>query len=433
MARLVDKATGSPIQTGAEKEYSPKKLAGQDRLDQTRAQSYDASLLGAEVGAELLKDGVQAKPAAQVRWEDLNDKGKVEWATAYRQRHRKWPKIYAQPGAEYSKISFEPNAWVEVISNAFDDVDDLAKFLNEYGWGHVHTSFMRGGGPEVVKNQVTWMRNANLWCFISSLADRGPSGNGEDHWRFSIKGLSIPTEQHLDLASEILDHKTMTATAFSKHLIVNARGSGSYGDRNRVGFETRGGTSKEKKKMLDSLLDGLVNGVWGTPAEGEDGLKLMNLAPNELRKDRKGRLLQVKSVPREFATLISRHLEAHPIEGLDANTGQRLLRFVSDATFYPGGAKKAARLTGFDQRIGIPLLNYEDLPWLSDQEKERAVAARGDFIEKLAALEQQAPDPVARALQVSQLAADWAKKSGLGPAFGRWIDGQDGRQGFVNA
>lgn len=432
MARLVDKATGSPIQTGAEKEYNPQKLGNEDRLDQTRPNNFDARLLG-DVRPDLLKDGVQAKPANQVQWDDLNDKGKVEWATAYRQRQGKWPKIYAQPGADYSKIAFEPNGWVEVISNAFDDVDELAKFVDNYGWGHVHTSFMRGGGAEVVQNQVDWMRNANLWCFISSLADRGPSGNGEEHWRFSIKGLSIPTEQHLELASEILSHKTMNATAFSKHLIINARGSGSYGDRNRVGFETRGGTSKEKKQILDSLLDGLVNGVWGTPAEGADGLKLMSLAPNEQKTDRKRRLLQVDTVPREFATRITQHLEAHPIEGLDANAGQRLHRFVSDATFYAGGAKKAARLSGFDQRVGVPLLNYEDLPWLTDQDKAQAVTARGDFIKKLADLEQQGADPVARALQISRLVADWAKQSGLGPAFGRWIDGPNGRQGFVNA
>jgi hypothetical protein len=430
MGQLVDKTRGALIQTGAEKEYNPTKLAGGTKLDPTRPKAFDPSLLG-DLTQDMLKDGVAMKPAAQVAWDDLNDNGKVQWALRYKARHGDFPTIFANPGAEYSKISFEPNGWVEVISNPFDDVGKLGGFLQNFGWGHIHTSFMRSGNPEVVKQQVTWMRNANLWCFLNSLAERGGSGNGEAHWRFSIKGLSIPTEQHLELAAEIFNGKNMFATAFSKHLLMNARGAGEkgYGHRDRVGFETRGGTTEEKKRMIDSLLDGLVNGTWGTPAAGPDGLRMLRLAPDELRYDKKQKLLQVKTVPREVVTRIAEHTAKHPIDGVDP---QRLYNFLAGATFYPGGAQKEARMTGFDQRVGVPLLNYEDLPWLDDAAKQRVVTARGHFIEKLAALEREGADPVARTLQICDLMKTWANEAQLHDAFGRWLDGPNGRQQFLS-
>ncbi len=419
MTRLIDIATRNPVQTGAEKEFNLRKMDAGRKLDGTIPSAWDASLLG-NVTQDLLQAGVAVKPSAQVAWTDLNDKGKAQWALAYKARHGNFPKMQALPGAEYTKIEFEKNGWIEVISNPFDDVDELADFLKNFGWGHVHTSFMRGGGPEVIQRQITWMRNANLWCFLDALATRGARGNDEDHWKFSIKGLSIPTEQHLELGAEILGGKNMFATAFSKHLIVNVRGSGAYGHRDRVGFETRGGTAPEKARIVDSLLDGLVNGNWGF--DGKDGLRLLRLAPDELHYDSKRRPLQVKSLPREVADRI---------EAVKPGEGQRLYRFMAGSTFYPGGAQPEARLPTFDQRGGLPLLNYEDLPWLSGEERERVVAARNDFVEKLAALADQNPEPVARAQAIADLIVAWARESRLHEAFGRWLDGPNGEQKFI--
>ncbi len=430
MVRLIDKATNHAVQTGAEKEFNLRKMEAGTRFDPTTPERWDPSLL-ANVTQDLLKDGVAMKPAAQLAWNDLNDKGKAQWALAFKARHGDFPKMRALPGAEYTKIEFEKNGWIEVISNPFDDVEQLSEFLKNFGWGHIHTSFMRGGGPELVKNQLTWMKNANLWCFINSLAERGARGNDEPHWKFSIKGLSIPTEQHLELAKEIFDGKNMFATAFSKHLIVNVRGSGAYGDRNRIGYETRGGTRAEKARIVDSLLDGLVNGNWGTG--GEDGLRLIRLAPDELHYDKKKRLLQTKTLPREFGTRISEHLAKHPIEGMTEADGQRLHQFVAASTFYPNGAQPEARLATFDQRAAVPLLNYEDLGWLTDEERERAISARADFIKGLAALAEQNPEPVARAQSVCDLIAAWAKQSNLHESLGRWLDGPNGAQKFIKA
>jgi hypothetical protein len=291
---------------------------------------------------------------------------------------------------------------------------------------------MRGGGSPLIQKQLTWMRNANLWCFLNGLAERGASGNDESHWKFSIKGLSIPTEQHLELAGRILGGENMTATAFSKHLIVNVRGSGMYGHRNRVGFETRGGSKPEKERMVDSLLDGLVNGNWGLPGEVQDGFSIVKLAPDELKYDRKRRLLQVKTLPREFGARITEHLAKHPIPGMQASDGQRLFEFVSRSTFYPNGGAPDARLPTFDQRACVPLLNYEDLPWLNEEERQRVITARTDFISKLNALSAENPDAVTRAQRVCNLIVEWVRQSQVHQALGRWIDGPNGQQRFIN-
>ncbi|CAN0564700.1 unnamed protein product, partial [Laminaria digitata] len=52
------------------------------------------------------------------------------------------PVIRTTPNPDYSKIAWEKNGWIEVVSEPFN-LDGIQNFLNEYGWGHIHTSFMR--------------------------------------------------------------------------------------------------------------------------------------------------------------------------------------------------------------------------------------------------------------------------------------------------
>src|SRR5262249_13783679 len=163
-------------------------------------------------------------------------------------------------------------------------------------------SFMRGDPPEAQRAQVAWMRNANLFMWLDALERRGGGGNDGPCWRFAIKGLSIPTEEHLKLALEMIEGRTFTATPFSKHLHIGLRASGMYGDLNRIGFEARGGMDDEKKRVIDSLLVGLVHGRWGLGDDrfGEGDFRLISEETNERS--------QHQTVPQQFATLIERHL-----------------------------------------------------------------------------------------------------------------------------
>jgi hypothetical protein len=66
---------------------------------------------------------------------------------------------------------------------------------------------------------LMWLRNVNLWCLLNGLGRTGPDANGERLWRFTILPLTLPTEQHIELAEQILrGRKDPAATRFSKHL-----------------------------------------------------------------------------------------------------------------------------------------------------------------------------------------------------------------------
>lgn len=422
------KHLGQPVQFGGEKEFNLKNMKEGEKLAHTQPANWDPRLLG-QVGADMLKAGAAAG-VGQVAWQDLNDKGKAQYALAYKAQHGKFPVIRTTPNPDYSEIAFEKNGWIEVISKPFE-LEGLRNFLKNYGWGHVHTSWMRGAPPAEQRQQLSWMANANLWVFLNSLEQRGASGNGEEGWRFAITGLSIPTEEHLDRAGQILGGQNKVATAFAKHLIVNIRGNGKmYGHPNRIGAETRGGDAGEKGRILDSLLGALESGKWGSvPLErGQTEFRLTRLA-GDARKGNKGETLQVKSLPSEFSTQVRAHIERHGVAGLAAQDATRLHNFVASASFYD--AETPARLSKFDQRGCIPLLNYEALPFLSDEEKGRAVKARGEFIQKLDALEKTGVRGRDAAVGIANLIADWAKSARLADAFGRWLDGPNGRQNLV--
>lgn len=416
---------GRPIQFGAEKETNMKSVGATTNFDHTATQNFLVSVIG-EITPDLLHADAVQKPKEELDWTDLNDKGKSRYTLNFKATYGRWPIIKVTPNKDYSDLSIEPNGWMEVISSKFESIKDAKVFLQKFGWGHVHTSFMRGATPEVQRAQTAWMRNANLYMFLNALESRGAGNGTEDFWRFAIKGLSIPTEENLQLALEMFQNKTMRATPFSKHLHIGLRASGMYGEPNRIGFEARGGIQDEKERVLDSLLSGLVYGRWGAAPDrwGEDAFKLIS-EPTNFNA-------QGKTVPGQFSTLIEKHLAEHPIADLTPADAARLTRLVSSTQFYEGEAP-AARLKAFDHRIATPLLELEKLSWLTDDERARVISARGGFIEGLARLDAQKGDrtPQQLAVDVSNLAAEWARSARLAGPFGRWLDGGE-RQHFFS-
>lgn len=413
---------GKEVQFGGEKEYRLQKLEAGSKLEPTTPAAWEPKLLG-KLSADLFKAG-EVKPTEQLAWADLNDKGKAQYALAYKAAHGDFPLIRVTPNPDYAKITWEKNGWIEVVSNPFD-ASGLNKFLKTYGWGHVHTSFMRGAPPPEQRQILFWVGMANIWSFLNSLEERGASGNGEDAWRFDVKGLSLPTEEHLDRWAQVLGGKNKVATAFSKHCIINIRGNGKqYGHPDRIGMETRGGQTEEKRRMLDSLINGLQNGHWGAqPIErGANGFRLVRLGA-DLVHDKKNSALQPSSLPSDFKVLIKEHLQRRPIEGLSVADADRLYEFTKAATL--GNGHVEARIGRFDQRGCLPLLNFEALPWLSDADRERVGAARTKFLLSLSELQKAGGANSGTA--IAKLIATWAKEAKLAESIGKWLDGPAGR------
>ena len=329
-------------------------------------------------------------------------------------------------------IDHEPDGSVEFVSKKMSDSRGLKSWLDNYGWGHVHTSFVRSGDPVAVKQQVNWNAMANQYMFLSALERRqapGPTSPTEAgrasgvNWAFAIKPLSIPTQEHVELWEQFLTDKTERVTAFSKHLLLNVR-TGMYEDDNgvpdpaRVGNEIRGGLPKEKERVLDSLTHALVDGKWGRAPEefGANGFRLMSVG-GDMRT-------QVRGVPRDFETMLAAHLKAG-VPGVNEADASKLYEFVADARFYDGPV--VSRMTEFDQRVGAPLLSYEKLGWLTQAEKGRAINARTAFIQRLSALQTQAANTNMPATEVAQrisaLVINWGKEASLAEPIGRWVDG----------
>jgi len=414
-----------PIQFGGEKEFNLKSLNGdKGYLQHTRQpDNWQPNLLG-QVGADMVKPGV--KVDGPVAWADLNDKGKAQYAIKYKEQHNKFPVIRTTPNPDYSKIAWEKNGWIEVVSEPFN-LDGIQNFLNEYGWGHIHTSFMRGADAPEQKKMLDWVGNANMYSFLNSLENRNFKVNGDEGWRFCIVGLSIPTVQHMERYGKIFSGTNLQATAFAKHTILNVRGNGKqYGDRNRIGMECRGGSKEEKTRIMNSLLHGLQGGGWGeVPDNG--AFRLPDVRETSKKNERYGHY-QVKKLPNDFKNLMLEHVREHGGDVSEADV-QGIFNFVNNAAFYEG--KKTARLNKFDQRACVPLLKYEALPWLGDAEKGRAIAARGSFIKKMAGLAKQNLSPREAAVQSAQAMTDWAKEADLSSAFGKWLDGADGAQNYL--
>jgi hypothetical protein len=420
------KHLGRPVQFGGEKEFNLKSLkGGNEYLQHTQAPAgWNPGLLG-QVTGDMVKPGV--KLDGQIQWADLNDKGKAQYALAFKARNNNFPVIKTTPNPDYSEIAWEKNGWIEVVSKPFD-LEGIQKFLNNYGWGHIHTSFMRGAPKAEQKQMLSWVQNANLYSFLNSLENRSFEVNGDAGWRFCIVGLSIPTVQHLERYERIFGGENLQATAFAKHTIINVRGNGKqYGDPNRIGMETRGGSQDEKVRMLNSLLGGLQGNGWGAHpmAPGDSAFRLPDVRETGIKSPKYGQY-QVKKLPQDFKNLIVEHLRAHPQAGITEADAQRMFDFVNRGQFFP--TEVAARLQSFDQRACVPLLKYEALPWLSDADKARAVEARSWFIGQLNELSKQNLNPRDTAIQSAQLMTDWGKHAKLADAFGKWLDGPNPQQ-----
>jgi hypothetical protein len=424
---------GQPVEFGAEKENRPKP-DGNAFEHTTLVNFRPAGAAGLPAGS--LKPAAAQKAVQDLTWADLTDAGKSAYYMAEDKAKRK-PILRALPNPDYADVSVEPDGWVEVISPKFDSVAAAEVFLSKWGWGHVHTSFVRGAPPEVQKQQVAWMNNACLYMMLSALERAGTDvmnkpgrlEAGDNRWYFAIKGLSIPTEDQLAHASNIIGGLNAKATPFSKHMMVNAR-AGKYGHKDRIGFETRGGQKEEKKRVLDSLLNGLVNGKWGSAVqrwgEGEFRMPRVNLGSTGN---------QVKSLPAEFKDFAAASLAEHPVPGLQPADAERLFRFVDGAQFFSAGARYEARLNKFDQRGCLPVLGFEKLPFLSEDEKARVIAARSTFLSRLSELEKSAAGklpPERAAAEVASLIARWAHEVKLADVFGRWLDGGE-RSHFFTA
>lgn len=415
---------GRPVQFGAEKEMRLEGLkAGKAVFADTDASRFDPKVFGEQVPSDFLLDKV-AKPAGEVKWDQLNDAGKARYALRFRETKGDFPKITPDAGSDFSKIEFESNGWIEVISPKLDTLDQLKAFTNDYGWGHVHVSFMRGQPAEKQQEMLSWLAVSNVWSFVEALEERGAKGNGEDTWRYAIKGLSTPTEEHLMRYGDMLGGKDRTATAFSKHLVVNLRAKRmGYGEPDRIGVEVRGGVSSEKKVILDSLLDGLsddegARGAFGSKpfAWGSNDFRLPRLG-KDARSSSKGTLLQVKSLPSDFQTMLSEHLAEYG----GAGDAAQMYRFVAGASL--SERPRSARLDAFDQRACIPLLKYEALPFLDDAAKQRAVEARGRFVAGLDALARQGARGVEAGRAFAKLTETWAKDARLGASLRSFMTG----------
>jgi hypothetical protein len=377
---------GSPIQFGGEKEFNLEGLSG-NKLEHTEP--------------EALKPELLAQIAGDKQWAQLTDAEKARYSLEHKKLTGEFPVLRVKPNNDYVATDFEPNGWVEVISKRFDSPAEIRTFLDKFGWGHIHTSFMRGAPPEEQAQQVAWTCNANLYMFLSSLERRG----GTDLWPFAIKGLSVPTEDHLEYFARILRGEELRTTAFSKHLMLNIRSGTKYGERNRIGGETRGGVQNEKERVLDSLLTGLTDGAWGRSPQkwGEGNFKLVKVGSDAS---------QVASLPRDFQTLLGAHPDA-----------AKLYTFVAQAQLLPN--PQPARMQKFDQRACMPLLRYEELPWLSDAAKQRVVAARDRFIAGLAeASQKQYAGPTDSAQAIAGLIYRWAADARLAEELGGWLDGE---------
>lgn len=412
---------GHPVQVGAEKELSMKSLpANLDRFDETKPTQWEPSLVP-RFSADQLDPTARAKRTEELTWQDLNDAGKAAWIVAYRQRYGGDPEILVNAGQpEYDRIDWEHTGELEVVSDVFNDVQPLRNFLEKFGWGHITTSFMRGVPAEERNQMLSFVALGNLYIFTHGLEERGADSRGEKGWRFTIKPLGIPTEEHLQVFDGIFD-KNRPATAFSKHNQLNIRGNGKYGDPNRIAFELRAGDVDEKRRVQNALMNSLAGSKWGAqPFEwGKGGFRLVKLDVDVRHRDPQ----QVKTLPRDFATL------AAQLPGVDRQTAERVYQFVAGAQFADQAA--AARITQFDQRAATPLLAWDKLPFFSDGDRARIVQAQQAFVATLDRLSKQNLTPRQAAEQVSDAITAWAQAARVSEPIGRWLDGQGAGQAFV--
>jgi hypothetical protein len=410
---------GIPVQIGAEKELSMKSLSpGTDRFDQTQPVRFDPNLI--QFKPDQLDPNARSKKPGEVTWANLNDAGKAAWITAYRKKFGGDPDITVDPKQpEMDRIDWEHTGELEVVSDVFDDTKELGKFLAKFGWGHITTSLMRGVPAEERKQMLSFVTIANLYIFTHGLEQRG-ADVGEKGWRFTIKPLSVPTEEHVQIFDSIFD-RNRAPTAFSKHNQVNIRGNGKYGDPNRIAFEVRAGDVEDKRRVENALLNSLKDNQWGShPFEwGTGKFRLVRLGIDVTHNDPQ----QVKNVPADFKML------AAEVPGVDEATAERVHRFVANARFADEAAN--ARLTQFDQRACVPLLAFAELPGFDEAARARITQAQQHFIRALDALSAKNLSPHAAAEAISDTIVAWAKEAKVSQPLGRWLDGPAGRKAFL--
>lgn len=398
---------GRPVQLGAEKELKLATLGDSEILAFTEPANPKGPIMRS-IGASGVKR--DALDNVERRWNDFNDRGKAAYAMAHKAATGKYPLLRTLPNHDYASIAFEPNDWIELVSPRFDSVADARVFLDKFGWGHIHTSFMRGAPAAEQAQMLTWQAYANVYMFVASL-ERPRS---ETIWPFAIKGLSVPSAEHMDLYADILSGHFVQTTAFSKHTMLNLRSTKKYGEAGRIGYETRGGLQQEKARVLDSLLSALTTGQWGAaPAD---------YASQPLRFVRNGqRALQVKTLPQDFATLLTD-------TGITQDDAEHVTRWARGLRFF--AEAPAARLNAFDQRACIPLYPYEMLPFLSDSERHRIVAARAAFVSTITDLARAPQDAMTDAVRMAESIVAWARASQLTQPLGRWLDGAERKRFF---
>lgn len=420
---------GRPIEWGAEKEIRFDRFkAGGQWLAPTVVDQFEPELARRGRGKVV--------PA----WEALDDRGKAQYLGRLRNRHpdpdrvpdwyQLYPKIEVVGGGDVAKIGFEAGPFLELISPKFNALDELRAFTGKYGWGHVHTSFTRGLEPEQQQQLLGWFVVANLYLFLEPLEKRGLGTKEDPCWRFNLVGLSVPTAEHLEQAAAILAGENHQATAFNKHLGLAMRGDGLlYGDPGRIGLETRGGVEAEKRRVLESMLHGLVQGQWGKkpwPVDVE-GLGLVRLGPDAQRYLLNGalELWQPERVPPQVEQRLQDNLRE---AGLDPTLAPHLYQLLERAELQQ---KSGSQLGHFDQRVAVPLLHLENLPGLSKAAQAEVVKARAQFLRALVALERAKPNPKRSGPLIAELVRRYSQQVALGEVLGRWLDGEARRSRYL--
>lgn len=425
--RLALEHQGRPIEWGAEKEIRFDRFkAGGQWLARTQVDHFDPRVLPGRRAPE---------------WGKLDDAGKAKYLAALRARNPEadkngdwyalYPRVDVAPGADFERVGFEAGPFLELISPKLSGLGQLGAFTEKYGWGHVHTSFLRGAPPEQQAEMLGWFWVANLYLFLAPLEARGVGTKEDPLWRFNLVGLSVPTVEHLSEAQAILGGEDHQATAFNKHLGLAVRGDGVlYGEKDRIGFETRGGVSAEKRRVLESMLHGLVREAWGRKPLTVDAqaLGLVELGPGVMRYEMNGvqEIWQPERVPPDVSRLLQVNLQE---AGLDPNAAPGLFTMLDEATL---PKKIGSQLGHFDQRVAVPLLHFELLPGLSKVRRAEITHARAEFLEDLMALAKAHPSPRRAGPLIATLIERWAKGVSLAETLGEWLDAPGRRKPFLD-
>lgn len=418
---------GAPIRVSTEHEVGFLRMAKLkkpgDKLGEIEVEGFRSDLIPPTVDATGMQPEAANKARNLLTWSDLNDKGRSLYLEAHKAAHGAYPAIRPAEGSKLATVEYGAEGTIRWTSGTLTSFGRTEAILKQHGWGPVTTSFVRGDPVEVVEQQVAWLRNANLYMIIAGLEARGAKGNGEEFWRFAVSEQTLPTEENLSLVSQVLGGANLERTPFADHLQVSVHA----GEENRAVVETRGGHDVEKSRVLDSLMNGLANGIWGSFLErhGQGEFTLPKLeAPEEQR-----------GLPPAFEVLVAEQLAKHPELRLAAKTAKQIATCVASATFYAGEAPER-RLNGFDQRACLPFLDYERLPWLTPDDKVRVGAATANLLSQLAQQSQPAAyqglPKEQLGLQLTQLFVAWAQQAQLAEPFGRWLDGPV-RRSFLEA